>query len=65
MSSLTFDTGIGATKTTLLTRTGTGKTPHTISNNVLNSQATGGPSHWLNAVYTRELSANWNAVKYV
>jgi len=33
--------GIGATKTTLLTRTGTGKTPHTISNNVLNSQATG------------------------
>ena len=27
--------GIGATKTTLLTRTGTGKTPHTISNNVL------------------------------
>lgn len=33
--------GIGATKTTLLTRTGTGKTPHTISNGVLSSQATG------------------------
>ena len=33
--------GIGATKTTLLTRTGTGKTPHTISNNVLSSHSAG------------------------
>lgn len=33
--------GIGATKTTLLTRTGTGKTPHTISNGVLSAHATG------------------------
>jgi len=33
--------GIGATKTTLLTRTGTGKTPHTVSNNVLSSHSAG------------------------
>lgn len=33
--------GIGATKTTLLTRTGTGKTPHTISNGVLSAHSTG------------------------